>query len=362
VLIFTVAVTTVLTAYTKITPAQVTYLRKWFGTLFVVIIALSFLTLAVPSIAFARNGTGMQGVLSHPQSLAIFLAPFAAWLIANLLLLKGTFRWPDVGLIVLTMTLLFLSEARTSIVCITIATLTVLSIRILSARQTLVGASAGKITGILVSVFFGIVLATLASSKIYDAAVKFAFKRTDAADVGEAFYQSRGGGIASQWQNFVEQPFQGHGFGVYAQGPPSASLVEFAGIPISAPVEKGFVFTAVLEETGIIGGLLFWLMIFHLARQAWRNADLRWIAMFVACIAVNIGEAILVSPGGIGMMIWLFIGLCLVEQTDKDTGLIGERVDITPLGVPPRFSNLMRRVAHPTPARMPCTHRAIRLC
>jgi hypothetical protein len=110
VLIFTVAVTTVLTAYTKITPAQVTYLRKWFGTLFVVIIALSFLTLAVPSIAFARNGTGMQGVLSHPQSLAIFLAPFAAWLIANLLLLKGTFRWPDVGLIVLTMTLLFLSE------------------------------------------------------------------------------------------------------------------------------------------------------------------------------------------------------------------------------------------------------------
>jgi hypothetical protein len=33
--------------------------------------------------------------------------------------------------------------------------------------------------------------------------------------------------------------------------------------------------------------------------------------MFVACLAVNVGECVFLSPGGIGLLDWLLIGVAI---------------------------------------------------
>jgi hypothetical protein len=98
---------------------------------------------------------------------------------------------------------------------------------------------------------------------------------------------------------------------VYPNGEFGSGVTYFYGIPISAPVEKGFLPTAILQEGGVLGGGLLTLIIALLSRRAWRNTDLRWRAMFVACLAINAGECVFMSPGGIGMFDWLLLGLAM---------------------------------------------------
>jgi hypothetical protein len=151
------------------------------------------------------------------------------------------------------------------------------------------------------------------TGKVSAIAMEYAFKGTEKEnrDLGGAFYASRGGGVVTQWRNFLQQPLVGNGFGVYADGKFPSGVVEFAGIPISAPIEKGFLPTAILEEGGILGGAAMAFLILWLSRHAWRNADLRWRAMYVACLGMNIGECVFLAPGGIGMFDWLLLGLAL---------------------------------------------------
>ncbi len=99
--------------------------------------------------------------------------------------------------------------------------------------------------------------------------------------------------------------------GIYPSGDVPSGVKTFLGIPISASTEKGFIPTAVLEETGLIG-TVFWLyFIFSLIRLALKSNDIRWIAMFFGCLFVNVGEAVFFSVGGIGLHLWLLIGLAI---------------------------------------------------
>jgi hypothetical protein len=115
----------------------------------------------------------------------------------------------------------------------------------------------------------------------------------------------------TEWRNFLNSPWLGNGFGVYPDGKFPSGVVMFAGIPISAPIEKGFLPTAILEEGGIVGAACLALLIAWIGRRAWRAQDLRWRAMFVACLGVNIGECVFLSPGGIGILNWLLMGVCV---------------------------------------------------
>jgi hypothetical protein len=85
----------------------------------------------------------------------------------------------------------------------------------------------------------------------------------------------------------------------------------FAGIPLSAPVEKGFLPTAVLEETGIFGAVALLYVLWSLGKSAWRSPSLPLVAAFFTCLFVNFGEENLLSPSGIGFYLWTLIALAV---------------------------------------------------
>ena len=304
-------VTAVLVAYNHVRPAQLVGLHRWLVTLGLTVIGLSGLTLLRPAIGLGGDG-GLQGLLNQPQALGIFMAPFGAWAITGVLLMRRRATRLELLIALLVGALIVLSKARTAGFGAAMGVMVVMIGRLLDRRRQ-GQARLGK--AILITSLACGVPAVLAATtgQVARVVTAYAYKGSvgKAQNLDQAFYASRGGGALGEWQDFLQKPLLGNGFGVYPDGQFPAGVIYFDGIPISAPIEKGFLPTAILQEGGALGAGLLTLVIALLARRAWRNTDLRWRAMFVACLAINAGECVLMSPGGIGMFDWLLLSLAM---------------------------------------------------
>ncbi len=309
---FAWVISTLFVAYRSLAPAQTRRLATWFATLAVLTVLFSAATLAVPAIAFLRNGTGLQGVFLHPQTLAILVAPPAVYCLTALVLRRGAAAHPlALGFAALAWVVLVLTEARTGMAAAVAGVAAGAGMHLLRKRGNRLFASRARVITAVTAATIVVLIGAAASDRLGSAAGAFLFKRSGQASLGEAFEQSRGAGVAQQWRDFLARPLVGHGFGVFPEAQRETEVIEFRGIPVSAPVEKGFLPTAALEETGIVGLLLLCLALLQLGRLTWQGGDPRWFAVLVACIATNVGEATLLSPGGPGLLLWCLIGLAV---------------------------------------------------
>jgi hypothetical protein len=309
VITFTLVATAVVIASGRVRAASVPRLQTWFLTVGFSVIGLSALTLAKPGLGIGGDG-GLQGLLDQPQALGIFIAPFAAWSLTGVLLMRRQASRLETWIAFGTAVLIILTRARTGAFATACAVAVVMLSRAVGRRQAQ-QADLGRpllIAAVAGAAILAVAITTGGVSKFVSG---FAYKDAQQRNLGGAFYESRGGGVLAEWQHFRNSPWLGNGFGVYPDGKFPSGVVRVAGIPISAPVEKGFLPTAILEEGGIVGATGLVLLIAWLARRAWRAQDLRWRAMFVACLAINIGECVFLAPGGIGLFSWLLIGVSL---------------------------------------------------
>jgi hypothetical protein len=124
------------------------------------------------------------------------------------------------------------------------------------------------------------------------------------------YKESRGVLIKSSWENFIKHPWTGIGFHVASRKEDSyIQESTIYGISLSAPTEKGFIFTALLEEVGIFGTLLFLLFLFKLIKPIIKFGDLPSIMLLGVAFFVTFGEMAFFSAGGLGIYIWLWIAL-----------------------------------------------------
>lgn len=109
--------------------------------------------------------------------------------------------------------------------------------------------------------------------------------------------------IERGWQGFLERPLTGLGFEVSLD----PFFVRNAGL-FSAPIEKGFLPTAVLEEVGIFGATAFaiFLISFIVSLAMQRNAV--GLAMFLTYLVTNLGEVTIFAFGGPGGIGWALVG------------------------------------------------------
>jgi hypothetical protein len=311
VLEFICGITAVLVAYNHVKPSQLAGLQRWMITVGLTVIGLSALTLLKPSIGLGGD-QGLQGILNQPQALGIFMAPFAAWAIAGTLLMRRSATRLELWMALVLVVLIVLSKARTAGFGAGLGVIVVVATRALGRRR------AGQATlgrPILICLLACIALAGFAAttgglSKIVNG---YLYKGTEGQvnTLNQAFYNSRGGGALGEWDDFLAKPVFGNGFGVYPDGHFPSGVTRVDGIPISAPIEKGFLPTAILQEGGAVGGALLLLIIGLLCVRTWRNTDLRWRAMFIACLGINVGECVFMSPGGIGIFDWLLLSLAM---------------------------------------------------
>ena len=299
----------VLIAGQRLSATESRSLGTWLRTLAVVVTALSLATIVRPGIAHLPNSDLLNGILGHSQALAAFLAPFAAASLAEWMLARGSATPVRMMIWFGILGCTLLTSSRTA----ALATILGLAFSVIggaTADRRLAGAAAQRAFGMIALLALALLVMQLATGRVSSGVSEFVLKGGQGS-VSESFEASRGGLVSSQLRNFMASPWIGHGFGVFAEGDPTPGVRTFMGIPVSAPVEKGVLPTAVLEETGVIGFLCFAWLIYALIAPVWRRAPHPIVAMLIACLFVNLGEAILLSPGGMGLHIWLLIAWCI---------------------------------------------------
>jgi len=322
-----VIVAAVLVANFRLSDSDVKSLGRWLRTLATVVATLSIASLVRPSIAYLPDTHLLQGILSQPQALGAFLAPFSAAYVANWLFRShridpGTFAIMAVLLLCMLLTL-----SRTAALATVLGVgMSVLGGRIPADRPA--RSVMGRLLGFSLVAILILCVTALAGSGMPSSISGFVLKHGE-HNVSDAFLVSRGGGMISELRNFASSPIVGHGFGVYADGVFPSGIVEVAGIPVSAPVEKGVLPSAVLEETGLVGFLCFTYLVFAVTGGVWKRAEPSVLALVFGCLFVNLGEAVLLSPGNIGLHVWLLIGWCLragMSESDADAEMIPNSV------------------------------------
>lgn len=313
--VFTFCVATVLTAFSSFTPEELEKVKKWFFCLTAAVIIVSLPTIMIPKIGYKINGRGFQGIFNQPEAFGTFMAPFAAYLAASLLLKKGSKSLWLWSFALTAILMIFLSKARTGMLAVILSIgitfiANILQARVASSDLSIIGFIL-KTSAIIVTLIVLFSVSPVVSKNLSN----FLFKgeKIKETTIGNEFYASRGKGVVFYWNRFLESPLTGNGFGIDAGHVKDSQTATFMGIPISATTEKGFLPVAFLEEVGIIGLIFFTPFFLTLIKGAMKSFDLGLISMFFACLFVNIGEAVFFSPGQTGGFLWLVIGLCTAK-------------------------------------------------
>lgn len=289
------------------------YWLDWLYTLglFILIASIPFYFSAA---GYARNDVGFQGIMNHPQTLGPILAPITVFLTGMYAFYPGRKN----GLVGLAALLgwveMYTTLSRTSIFAVVLA-LGIVMLVGFSIRNDAWGSKLGQTLSrptVLIALFFMVAVAGLQSQAIQQTISGFIFKDDSAGSVAQVLQQSRGGLQDRSMANFRESPLIGIGFGAPSDPERFERQLEYGpmGIPVSASVEKGFMPSAVLEETGIIGAILVLILLGYLLVPVVRYGNMVAFWMLMTGLLVNLGEMIFFSMGGNGLYLWLIFGVC----------------------------------------------------
>jgi hypothetical protein len=284
-----------------------------FGGLIVVL--LCSVPLLGTSLGYLRNGSGFQGILGHPQAFGPTMALLGTWA-GSQMLAESKPRWWVVGVFGLCVLFVILSEARTAGVAmllgISLAGVTGSSVAQKPLKRFLPGLLNPRLYMVLACLGLA---AIIAGSTLTDRLDSYIAKRGGESSLIGAYERSRGPLMDQMIGNIESHPITGIGFGI-ASVPGDIKVIRdpIIGLPISAAVEKGVLPLAILEEIGILGFCLVALWLWVLIRRAARRGGMVPLAVFFVVLLINMGESVLFSPGGMGLLSLVLIGWAVTQR------------------------------------------------
>lgn len=306
---WTVAMATLIAAWLGLSENERSAVAEQIFRGLVVLLLVSLPFLALP-VGYLRNDTGFQGVLNHPQVFGPTMALLGAWAASRML---GERRppWSLVALVGACLVLVLLSEARTAGFALVLGVgIAVVSVSRLSGRSMRVVLPGLKSRRVVLVATLALVGAALASTQLGSVLANFVAKsgRAEVGSVLEAYERSRGGKMDEMWANIQTKPLQGIGFGIASD--PRDMVVDrdpVLGLPTGAPIEKGVLPLAVLEEVGVFGFLAVAAWLLTVLRRSARGG-IAPLAVALTGLMLNFGEFTFFSPGGFGLLALILIG------------------------------------------------------
>lgn len=304
-------------------PANTTTL-SWLCACWTSVLITSIPLLAFPAVGYFRDGQGFQGSLNHPQALGIFVAPVLAWLVAKSFILnKITIRLAVTLIFVIL--ILLLTRARTGVVSILLGAIILGVFRV---------GAIGSWTRWLVkrkAYLLGLPLILLTIPILFTefrgGIQEYVFKSASSENLGTAFEESRGFIILQAINNIENHPITGIGFGVSGSETHEFNIEidTTTGLPVGAPTEKANLIIAVLEETGIVGSIAFFIFFLSFLRAIANSANtaLAWAAL--TAVSTNVSEVTFFSMGGFGTYIWIICALALALAPSQFRHVRGRR-------------------------------------
>ena len=298
-----VTMTSIVVAWGDLSPgSRYDLARRVYRTL--ILIAVVSIPLTVSSAGYFLNSRGFQGVLHHPQTFGIVMALLGAWAIPLFLEARGS-RW-NLAALALAVAMIVLSGSRTGGLALAVGVSVMLFVGSRGRLPALIK-HVVRVRFVLVVIVVAGVLAFTGGLRQYIEKRPEGPPPTDRTTAAEVYVRSRGILIVPMVRNILQDPLVGIGFGVPSSRKDVATNDKLLGIPTSAPVEKGVMPLAVLEEVGVFGLGLVGIWLWMGFRRSVRNGQSA-VAVMVTTLAVNFGESILFSPGGVGLLFLVAIG------------------------------------------------------
>ena len=261
-----------------------------------------------------KNGADItslfKGMTSHSQSLGPCIASAATVICADMVF--GARRWTKLHLVMLLVSpyLVYLTSSRTAMGSL-IGGFGIVGWYAINARGLRQGWKR-KIVSAGFTLFFLALLALVASSGVQQGVVRYALKHGDVrgTDVSlEQIMSTRRGLWTEGLRNFRESPLFGNGFQVSE---------EMKGIKVglstmSAPIEKGVWISAVLEEGGLVGFIVFSAFLISVWIALSKHRAYIGLCAFFELLLTNMGEFTMFSLSYTGGFLWamVFAGLVL---------------------------------------------------
>lgn len=270
-----------------------------------------------------------MGMTQQSQALGPITAIFSTVLFADLL--WSIRRWDKlyVALLLCAPILIYYTSSRTAMGTY-LAGMLFVGFVFMNARLKGRGAALWKTRALSVFFVAGMVacLGLFATPQARDAVVRFAFKSGDAEVEAEhqnfdSLVSSRQGLVDVSMANFRDSPVIGNGFQV-SEEMKDRNYTSIMQV-LSAPIEKGVWFIAVLEEGGVIGLLLFVIVLLSIFSLLLQRRAFIGVAAFLVLTVSNCGEFTFFSLSGMGGILWavIFIGLALDAQRERPQPLGG---------------------------------------
>lgn len=317
------------------------------ATSLIALIALGFFNGGMVSIRENSPANHFGGAFLHPNCHSTYGSMFIVMLVLVFVYTNYRHRWIVWPLIAIWATFLVWSKARTAFVATALGLLTLLPFLAHSVRSTWirrVNISRSRAGAIALVGCVGLLLANVVTGNaIGEAIITFVNKTDRLSDTGEIEFSmdsvltSRIGKMEESLANFRENPIFGIGFQVAK----TQYFVQNATL-FTAPAEKGFLPTAVLEEGGVLGTVFFIAFITVLLLTFLAEHNTPALVMFMTFMGTTLTEVTLFSPGGAGGFSWLMVAAAYV---------VGERL-WTPRSSPPTAGRPLGRM---DPAR-PSAH------
>lgn len=326
---------------------------EWLVSMIVAATAIAFLAIASGR-AYISFGHGSSnhfgGAFLHPNCHSSYASLFCIMLVAVYAFSPYRQRWLVLPLLAIWAVFIAWSKSRTAVVATGIGVLSMAPFvvsavrpagwirRVNIRRSTLVAMAA--VAGVT------ILVADIASgNRISTAVVAFVNKSGPLDDLGEvsldmnSVIYSRVTRISDSMENFRENPVFGIGFQV-------AKTEWFArnATIFTAPVEKGFLPSAVLEEGGVLGAVAFLIFIVSLPMTFLVRGNIPAFGAFCSFIGSSMTEVSLFSPGGSGGFGWVMVAAAFV---------FGEMCWVKKQGHAPLPGRSPRDTARPALARVP---------
>lgn len=307
IITFFMGTTTILLGF-HMTSDSPEYWRSWFLAIFLIVVVLGFPLLFNP-LGYFRNQRGFQGLLNQPQAYGAFLGPLCVWLLSMLLCkeCKGAFWWVFLGAAFAS---LVATQSRTGMFCFVISPIVVVAIKMAKGDISFSSVQRALRYGAIFLLLF-MPIFYLSRGSVMKMINDFLYKNTAQETIDDALYASRGFIVIRSFQNFLANPILGIGFGLASD--PATFVVRrnaSVGLPLGASVEKGVLLVAILEEVGIIGFLFFAIFLASLLFPTFRRgASFSSAILAVSVFLINFGEAVFFAVGGMGLWMWLLIGV-----------------------------------------------------
>lgn len=287
---------------------------------FFALITISSLFLIKSKYGYVQNIDLFQGVLHHPQLFAIVMSIFGLMIITGF-----PYRFNstigNILLFAIVIFLLFLSNGRTGILALFVSTIIYLLVNPTFDHIKKKYTNTSKFVffvSLIVLPFFVILIFQLNNYFNLNILENIITKSgiTENKLLVTAYLESRGDLLFDGYKNIIDNFWSGIGFGISSNLETFVVLRDpFFNIPYFGAVEKGMLFLAVLEETGIFGFLIFVFFLFCCFFNLC-EAGFKSLPLFSIILLLNLGENSFFSTGGVGSLLLIFFTLSISKKSN----------------------------------------------